>query len=119
MSAPRLHASRYYHPSSRMTTSSATPLDPPTSVLLTGLSGKAVPVDVQEAGRGRPMVFLHGLVGLNEHWEEVTTRAATQARCVMLQLPLLQLRGDDCSIDGATELTIRFLERHVREPAIL
>jgi pimeloyl-ACP methyl ester carboxylesterase len=102
-------------------TSSATPIDPHTTapVLVTGLSGKSIPVDVADLGRGRPMVFLHGLVGLNEHWEEVTSRATTRARCVMLQLPLLDLRGDDCSIDGATALTISFLERHVREPSIL
>src|SRR5947207_11126819 len=88
-------------------------------VTITGLSGTKVPVDVVEVGRGKPMVFLHGLVGLNEHWEEVTSRAAVQARCVMLQLPLLELRGDDCSIHGASALTISFLERHVQEPAIL
>jgi pimeloyl-ACP methyl ester carboxylesterase len=88
-------------------------------VQITGLSGKSIPVDVADVGRGRPLVFLHGLVGLNEHWEEVTSRATARARCVMLQLPLLELRGDDCSIDGASALTISFLERHVREPSIL
>jgi pimeloyl-ACP methyl ester carboxylesterase len=104
-----------------MSTSPATalPKASPGLFTVTGLSGERVPVDVVDVGRGKPVVFLHGLVGLNEHWEEVTSRAASRARCVMLQLPLLELRGDDCSIDGATELTIRFIERHVRESAIL
>lgn len=65
------------------------------------------------------MVFLHGLVGLNEHWDDVSRRVTGRARCVLLQMPLLDLTGDDCSIDGVTELTIRFLERHVREPAVI
>ena len=113
-------ASRYYLagiPHQTRMTSSATPIDHHTGtpVLITGLSGKSIPVDVADIGRGRPLVFLHGLVGLNEHWEEVTSRATARARCVMLQLPLLELRGDDCSIDGASALTISFLERHVRE----
>jgi len=37
----------------------------------------------------------------------------------MLEFPLLDLQGEDCSIHGVTELTVRFLERHVREPAVL
>jgi pimeloyl-ACP methyl ester carboxylesterase len=86
---------------------------------VTGLAGTKVRVDVADIGLGRPMVFLHGLAGLNEHWEEVARRITARGRCVMLQVPLLQLRGDDCSIDGVTELTIRFLERHVAEPAVL
>src|SRR6185295_14677790 len=105
-----------------MTSSPATHLHPktiPNPVYLTGLSGEKVPVSVKDIGEGRPMVFLHGLVGLNEHWEEVAQRVTSRARAVMLQLPLLALRGDDCSIHGATELTIRFLERHVGEPAVL
>jgi pimeloyl-ACP methyl ester carboxylesterase len=64
-------------------------------------------------------VFLHGLVGLNDHWDEVVQRLTGRCRCVMLQLPLLDLEGDDCSIHGATELTVRFLEQHLRERAIV
>jgi pimeloyl-ACP methyl ester carboxylesterase len=37
----------------------------------------------------------------------------------MLQLPLLDLRGEDCSISGVTEMTIRFLRDHVGQKAIL
>jgi len=86
---------------------------------LTGLAGVKVPVDIVDISVGKPVVFLHGLVGLNDHWEDVAKRVVPRARCVMLQLPLLDLRGEDCSIHGATELTIRFLDRYVHEPAIL
>ncbi len=90
-----------------------------TPVTLRGLADADVAADVVDVGSGRPTVFLHGLVGLNDHWEEVGQRIVHRCRCVMLQLPLLNLRGEDCSIDGATALTVRFLEQHVRERAVL
>jgi 2-hydroxy-6-oxonona-2,4-dienedioate hydrolase len=95
------------------------PAAPKPSITLTGLANVKVPVDVVDIGAGKPVVFLHGLVGLNDHWEEVARKVAPRSRCIMLQLPLLDLKGEDCSIHGATELTVRFLERHVREPAVL
>lgn len=72
-----------------------------------------VPSNVVDVGRGRPVVFLHGLVGLNDHWEDVVHRVRSRMRCIMFEVPLLELRGDDCSIDGVTRLTARFLERHL------
>ena len=72
-----------------------------------------------EVGTGRPVVFLHGLVGLNDHWEEVVRRVFPRVRCILLEMPLLDLRGDDCSLDGVTSLTTRFLRDYVGEPAIL
>ena len=74
---------------------------------------------VRDSGRGVPFVFLHGLVGLNDHWEDVTARVRQNVRCVLFELPLLRLRGDHCSIVGATELTARFLREQVGEPAVL
>jgi 2-hydroxy-6-oxonona-2,4-dienedioate hydrolase len=74
---------------------------------------------VIDVGEGLPVVFLHGLVGLNEHWEGVVERVQHKVRCILFQLPLLQLRGDDCSIHGATRLTARFLDDYLDEPAVL
>ncbi|MCC6319874.1 MAG: alpha/beta hydrolase [Phycisphaerales bacterium] len=79
---------------------------------------EATVIEIGEA-TGTPIVFLHGLVGLNEHWEGVVDRIAHQTRCVLFELPLLRLRGDDCSIHGATRLTAQFLSERFREPAIL
>lgn len=59
------------------------------------------------------MVFLHGLVGLNDHWEEVAQRIKHRLRCVLLEIPLLSLRGDDCSIEGVEVLTERFMDRYL------
>lgn len=84
---------------------------------LVGLSGEPVPVTVTEAGSGPTVVFLHGLVGLNEHWEDVVQRSSGRLRCVMLEVPLLGLRGDDCSIAGVTALTIKFIEEQAARNA--
>ncbi len=78
-----------------------------------------VPASVEEVGAGAAVVFLHGLVGLNEHWEDVVRQAEPSVRCVLLQIPLLDLRGEDCSIDGVTALTIDFLEQHFDHPVVL
>jgi pimeloyl-ACP methyl ester carboxylesterase len=86
------------------------------TIELTGWSGEPVRAALIEEGVGPPILFLHGLVGLNEHWLDVVRKASSRTRCVMLELPLLQLRGDDCSIAGVTELTIRFIEQYLRKP---
>lgn len=91
----------------------------PAAMTLRGLEGREVLARVVDAGSGRPFVFLHGLVGLNDHWEQSAHALTPHARAVMLEIPLLDLQGEDCSIHGVTELTIRFLERHLGVPAIL
>jgi pimeloyl-ACP methyl ester carboxylesterase len=91
----------------------------PTPLSLAGLDERDVTATVSESGTGTPVVFLHGLVGLNEHWDEVVRGIRHRARCTLLELPLLDLRGKDCSIQGVEVLTARFLERHIREPSVL
>lgn len=68
---------------------------------------------------GPQVVFLHGLVGVNEHWLEVVRRVSHQIRCLLLEVPLLELRGEDCSVQGVARMVASFLERHVGEPATL
>ena len=79
-----------------------------------GREGTPVTVKIETIGpvTGVPVTFLHGLVGLNDHWESVVARISSTCRCTLLELPLLDLRGDDCSVDGAVDLTARFLETH-------
>lgn len=83
-----------------------------------GLSGR-----VMETGTARltqtPVVFLHGLVGLNDHWESVVSKVRDQLRCILFELPLLQLRGDDCCIEGVTRLTEQFLAERIGRPSII
>jgi len=74
---------------------------------------------IREVGTGVPVVFLHGLVGLNEHWDAVVARVHHKMRCTLFELPLLRLRGEHCSIQGVAALTQRFLEEHSSEPSVL
>lgn len=88
-------------------------------VVLTGVSGKRIEADVVERGEGPPVVFLHGLVGLNEHWERVVDTVCDRVRCVTLEMPLLELRGVDCSLSAVSAMTMQFLDREIGEPAVL
>ena len=89
------------------------------TVELAGLSGKRIPSEVIECGSGMPVVFLHGLVGLNEHWGKVVDQIASRVRCVTLEVPLLGLRGVDCSLNAVSAMTMQFLDREIGEPAII
>ncbi len=90
-----------------------------TQVQVVGLSGEPITANVVDVGEGAPVVFLHGLVGLNDHWEEVVSRVRHHHRCIMVELPLLDLRGQDCSIVGVQALTERLLEQVPGEPAMV
>ena len=103
--------------SSAPTPSHASP-DAATEVSIEGASG-AVPAAVRAFGAGRDLCFLHGLVGLNEHWDGVANSIAGKVKSTMLELPLLQLRGKDCSIQGVTLLTAKFLRAHFGKPVVL
>ncbi len=88
-------------------------------VTLTGMSGKQIVADVVECGSGVPVVFLHGLVGLNEHWEHVVRSISDRARCVTLEMPLLSLRKSDCCIQAVSAMTMQFIDKHFDEPVVL
>jgi pimeloyl-ACP methyl ester carboxylesterase len=79
--------------------------------------GPAVQVDTE--GAGDPVVFLHGLLGLNEHWTPVVERLSERYCCLRMQAPLLELRGADCSVEGATRLMQNAIGEHVDGPAVL
>ncbi|MCA9278729.1 MAG: alpha/beta hydrolase [Phycisphaeraceae bacterium] len=86
---------------------------------IVGLSGDPVRVDIAETGDGTQFVFLHGLVGLNEHWETVVGLVKHRVRCTMIEVPLLQLTGKDCSIDGVVYLTAKLLQSVSDSPVVL
>lgn len=93
---------------------------PSQTLTLRGADRQTIQAKVLDVGTGTPVVFLHGLVGLNDHWEEVVSRVHDQCRCIMLELPLLNLRGGDCSIQGVATLTEQALSNHLcGEPAVL
>lgn len=89
------------------------------TVQLVGQTGAPIIASVIRTGSGPSVVFLHGLVGLNEHWEEVMGRIDHTVRCTTLELPLLELTGLDCSIQAVAKVTARFLAEHVDGPSVL
>ena len=101
------------------TQSTAAPTRETRKVSLRGVSGKKIEADVVECGEGPIVVFLHGLVGLNEHWHRVVNSISDRVRCVTLEMPLLQLRGVDCSISAVSAMTMQFLDKYIGEPAVL
>ena len=62
------------------------------------LSAAAMQAEVDSVGEGPPVVFLHGLLGLNRHWLKTAERLSSEHRCVMIEAPLLELRGRRCSV---------------------
>ncbi len=85
-----------------------------------GLCARVVDVGPDDGGGGgAPVVFLHGLVGLNDHWDEVVRRVRGRVACTLFELPLLDLEKEHSSIDGVARLTERFLREHVGRPAVL
>ncbi|GMV26438.1 MAG: alpha/beta hydrolase [Phycisphaerae bacterium] len=85
---------------------------------LTGLSGRTIPARLNRAGQGRRAVLLHGMLAQNVHWQPLLERIAHRWHCTMLELPLLDLRDEDCSVDGVTHLTHQFIDQHAPEPAV-
>lgn len=73
---------------------------------------------VEEVGAGEPIVFLHGLLGLNEHWLPAVDKLSKRARCIMLEFPLAELPHKLCSIDAVTAMVKRELSQLIDGPAI-
>lgn len=70
-------------------------------------------------GAGAPVVFLHGLLGLKEHFLPSAERLADRAESWVIQAPLLELRGGDCSVLGAERLVSQYLRERISEPMVL
>lgn len=90
------------------------PLPASTVDRVTGLD-----IRIDRIGSGPPLVFLNGLLGMNEHWFAVLGPLSKRWECILLQPPLLEMKGKGCSVDGVTQLTIALLESIIDEPAVL
>jgi len=73
---------------------------------------------VEQMGEGEPVVFLHGLLGLNEHWVPTVEMLSRRARCIMLEFPLAEIPHKLCSIDAVTAMVKRELSQLIDGPAI-
>lgn len=78
-----------------------------------------VDIRVDRAGRGKPLVILNGLLGLNEHWFPCLGPVAQRAEVLLLEPPLLEMKGKGLSVEGVTQLAISVLESLIDSPAIM
>jgi len=83
-----------------------------------------VDVRVDRMGAGEPLVVMNGLLGVNEHWFPCMSHllgphVPFDAEILLLQPPLLEMRGSGCSVDGVTQLLVSLLNTLVERPAIL
>lgn len=78
-----------------------------------------VPVRIDEYGRGAPVVFLHGLVGQNKHWWHAVDALSPRARMVLVEAPLLSLKGPRCTVEGVSTLLGGILAETLDEPAVV
>lgn len=80
----------------------------------TGLVSK-----VHRSGRGTPLFILNGLLGLNKHWHPCLSRFAEVSDCMLVEPPLLELAGDQCSVSGVVRIVTELIERLADGPAVL
>ena len=51
-----------------------------------------------ERGDGEPVVFLHGLMGRMDHWEETLDALESVCRPIALSLPILEVDLPEASV---------------------
>ncbi|TVQ32383.1 MAG: alpha/beta hydrolase [Phycisphaeraceae bacterium] len=78
-----------------------------------------VRVRVDELGQGRPLVFLHGLLGINDYWLPTARALSSRFRSHLIEVPLLELPGRLSNVDGVARLIMRALDELINEPAVL
>lgn len=78
-----------------------------------------IDIRIDRAGRGEPVVVLNGLLGLNQHWMTCLRHWATRAEVLLLEPPLLQMKGPGCSVAGVTRMIAGVLEALVDRPAVM
>jgi len=76
-------------------------------------------IRIDRVGSGDPLVMLNGLLGLNEHWFGCLPRLSKVAECLLVQPPLLEMKGSGCSVDGVTNLVASVLETITDRPATI
>ncbi|MBL0928330.1 MAG: alpha/beta hydrolase [Phycisphaerales bacterium] len=78
-----------------------------------------VDVRIDRVGSGRPVVFLNGLLGLNEHWFPVLPTLSRRSECLLIEPPLLEMKGDGCSVLGVVSLIGNLMRSLLDGPAVV
>ncbi len=75
-------------------------------------------IRIDRVGSGAPVVILNGLLGTNEHWFGCLGPLATRSEVLLMQPPILEMRGKGCSVDGVMQLVVSVLETLIDRPAV-
>lgn len=75
-------------------------------------------IRIDRIGSGPPVVILNGLLGINEHWFGCLGPLAKRSEVLLLQPPILEMRGKGCSVDGVQQLVVSVLETLIDQPAV-
>jgi pimeloyl-ACP methyl ester carboxylesterase len=75
-------------------------------------------IRIDRVGCGQPVVILNGLLGTNEHWFGCLGPLAERSEVLLMQPPILEMRGKGCSVDGVLQLVIGVLETLIDRPAV-
>ena len=100
--------------STRQSDTSSVPMKASTRERVTG-----VDIRIDRAGEGPTLVVLNGLLGINVHWFGCLGPLISRAEVLLLQPPLLEMRGPGCSVGGVTNLIASVLETLTDEPAVI
>lgn len=94
---------------------------PPTIPITASAHDRVTGMDIRidRAGSGRALVVLNGLLGQNEHWFGCLPHLTRHAECLLIQPPLLEMKGSGCSVEGVTRLVGGVLETLIDRPAVL
>ncbi len=76
-------------------------------------------IRVDRVGVGEPVVVLNGLLGLNEHWFGCLAEWARRGEVLLVEPPLLEMKGPGCSVEGVTDLVASLLSSLTDRPAVV
>ena len=72
-----------------------------------------------EAGRGLPVLCLHGLFGTSEHFEATVEALASRSRAMALTLPIFETPPDDLSVVSLRAHVEAFMDAERVPPAVV
>lgn len=76
-------------------------------------------IRIDRMGEGPPLVVLNGLLGLNQHWFPSLAPLADRVEALLIQPPILEMRGKGCTVPGVASLVISCLETLLEGPAVI
>lgn len=78
-----------------------------------------IDIRIDRMGEGPTLVVLNGLLGLNQHWFPTLAPIAQRAECLLIQPPILEMRGKGATVQGVAALVISVLETMLEGPTVM